>query len=385
MNIRNRWLVSSLSTLKLAYAALLLCVLMYPFHFSAPFAHVRNAADLRTSGVAFEKPGMLLSSTPAPALHAALINGRGLTVAVWFVSQSIEQKELSRIFTYSLDPWRRNFALGQNGPNLYIRIKLTDGSGHVDTLVMHAENVVRPGVRQLVALTYNYKTLRIFVDGKERAEMDLLGHFLDWDPSSYLAVGNEVTGARPWLGTVEAAAIFGATLSETDVATLYRTDPPLKSVLHANKLIAGFDFRLDAKDMGLAEIVASIPVPNFKRPKYISNESRLVYSFSRGADGTIHLAGNVSLWDLARNVILFVPFGIIVYAKLIEKRLAFGFILVLAMLIGGIVSAGFEGLQIFIAERSSSIFDVATNAAGALLGASMAPLCRLRRILTMWR
>jgi hypothetical protein len=74
---------------------------MYPFHFSAPFAYVRNAADVRTSGVAFEKPGMLLSSAPAPALHATLVNGSELTVAVWFVSQSIKQRELSRIFTYS--------------------------------------------------------------------------------------------------------------------------------------------------------------------------------------------------------------------------------------------------------------------------------------------
>ena len=383
MNIRDRRLAQSLTILKLTYATLLLCVLLYPFHFSAPFSHVDNAAVLRTSGVAFEKPGILLSLAPAPELHATLIKGSGLTVAVWFISQSIAQTDLSRIFTYSLDPWRQNFALGQDGPNLYIRLKLTDGSRHVDTLVVYAENVIRPGVRQLVALTYDYKTLRIFVDGKERAAMDRLGHFLDWDPSSYLAVGNEVTGARPWLGTIEAAAIFGAALSDTDLATLYWTNLALKSVLHANKLIAAFDFRIDANKKEIAEIVASIPVPNFERPIYISNESRLVYSFSRGADGTIQLTGDLSLWDLVRNIILFIPFGVFVYAQLIEKHLALSFIVVIAMLLGGIVSAGFEGLQIFIAERSSSIFDVATNAVGASLGAAMAHLCRLSRVLTM--
>jgi VanZ family protein len=241
---------------------------------------------------------------------------------------------------------------------------------------MHADNVVRPGAKQLVALTYDFKTLRLFVDGKERAAMDRPGNFLDWDPLSYLSVGNEVTGARPWLGTVEAAAIFDAALSETDMATLYRTDLNLKSIFYAKNLVAGFDFRIDANDKGMAEIVAPIPVPNFKRPAYISNESRLAYSFYRGADGTIQLTGYISLWDLVRNVILFIPLGVFVHAQLIKKGLALGRIVLVALLIGGIVSAGFEGLQILIAERTSSIFDVASNATGALLGAAMARLYR---------
>jgi VanZ family protein len=347
-------------------------ILLYPFHFSSPFAYVDNAADIRTNGATFELPGMLLSTAPAPALHATLTKGSGLTVAVWFSSQSFDQKELSRIFTYSLDPWRRNFALGQNGPNLYIRIKLTRGGRHADTLLVQAENVIRPGARQLVVMTYDFKTLRIFVDGKERAAVDRPGHFLDWDPLSYLAVGNEVTGARPWLGTVEAAVIFRAALSETDVAMLFQTDLRLKSVLHADKLVARFNFRTDANDKGMADIVVPIPLPMFERPSYIASESRLAYSFIRGADGSIHLTGILSLWDLIRNVILFIPLGVFVYAKLAARKAsAAGRGLIVAMVIGGVVSAGFEGLQILIAERTSSIFDVAANSAGALIGAVM--------------
>lgn len=378
MQICHRWLVRPPSILMVAYAALLTCVLIYPFHFSSPFANVDNAADINATGVTFGKSGMLLSTAPAPTLHATLTSGSGLTVAVWFISQSIEQRELSRIFTYSLDPWRRNFALGQNGPNLYIRIKLTKVGRHADTLLVQAENVVRPGERQFVALTYDFKTLRIFVDGKERAAVDRPGHFLDWDPLSYLAVGNEVTGARPWLGTVEAAAIFDAALPETDLATLFRKDLSLKSISNANKLIAEFDFRNDANGKGTAKVVAPISMPNFERPASIRNESRLAYSMFRGADGTIQLTGDVSLWDLVRNVILFIPFGVFVYARLNEKCLTPGWIVVVAMLIGGIVSAGFEGLQILIDERTSSIFDVAANSAGALIGATIMRHCSLR-------
>ena len=77
-----------------------------------------------------------------------------------------------------------------------------------------------------------------------------------------------------------------------------------------------------------------------------------------------------SAWDIIRNVILFVPFGLFVAASLKRTFRSTAAAVLMTILIGTLVSASFEGLQFFL-DRTSSIFDVATNLVGTACGSAL--------------
>jgi hypothetical protein len=59
---------------------------------------------------------------------------------------------------------------------------------------------------------------RIYVDGVERASGMVGGDFSNWDGGFRLALANELTGDRPWLGEFYLVAIFNRALSQAEVS-----------------------------------------------------------------------------------------------------------------------------------------------------------------------
>ncbi len=81
--------------------------------------------------------------------------------------------------------------------------------------------------------------------------------------------------------------------------------------------------------------------------------------------------------DVIVNVLLFVPLGLTIGAILLKRRSPIKSA-VIATLVGGLFSAFIEALQLFLPFRFSSIFDIASNMAGALLGFLLLWLARRR-------
>ncbi len=71
--------------------------------------------------------------------------------------------------------------------------------------------------------------------------------------------------------------------------------------------------------------------------------------------------------DVIVNILLFVPLGLTLGAFLLKKRSPIK-AAILTTVGGGLFSAVIEGLQMFLPFRFSSIFDIASNMAGSLLG-----------------
>jgi glycopeptide antibiotics resistance protein len=136
--------------------------------------------------------------------------------------------------------------------------------------------------------------------------------------------------------------------------------------------LVAFDFTrgLNATDNAIITSTLPHPIPPLVKPEFISTYSRAIFSFFRGADGRFRLVEETSAWDVVRNVILFVPFGLFVAASLRRTFRSTAATVLMTILIGTLVSAAFEGIQ-FFDERTSSIFDVATNMVGTACGSAL--------------
>ncbi len=82
--------------------------------------------------------------------------------------------------------------------------------------------------------------------------------------------------------------------------------------------------------------------------------------------------GRPSLTDLVGNVLLFIPFGFLMWLSLHQRgyRLAWP----LSILAGIVLSLSIEIAQLFIPERHSALHDVINNMLGTLIGASAATI-----------
>jgi hypothetical protein len=350
--------------------AMLLC----PFHHLALFPMVANTAEHHFDGLYFGTSGMLRSIAPPTDLYERLRSAKGLTLEIWLTSAAANQDK-ARIFSYSIDPWHRNFTLAQeeNGTlNVRLRTTRTDTNGINPDL--RIPGVLRPSASQHVVVTYDLDWQRIYIDGRETAVVAVPGgDFRNWDPACFLVFGNEATGARPWNGKIAFAAIYDKPLMADTVYAHYEAGwASQKSFADDDGPVFALKFveTLDGPDAeGTAPTLAIL---SFEEPKNISADSRLIFSLFEGADRRMRVSGDAPVLDIIGNIVLFIPFGLGLYWALDRKPSLRASALLTTVLLGVFLSAGFEAAQVFLPGRTSSIYDVIANTAGTLCGALMA-------------
>jgi hypothetical protein len=170
------------------------------------------------------------SSTVVASAGAAtkVIDGAGdsneLTIEVWVKPGDTSQDGPARIVTLSQDPYSRNFTLGQGlwgsqASDLYdVRLRTTTTSDNGTPSLTTPAGLLTTELTHVVYTCGASGVARIYVDGVERASGTVGGDFSNWDGGFRLALANELTGDRPWLGEFHLVAIFNRALSQAEVS-----------------------------------------------------------------------------------------------------------------------------------------------------------------------
>jgi hypothetical protein len=138
----------------------------------------------------------------------------------------VEQEGPARILTISENTSARNLTVGQEGGDLILRLNRSDSTtnGTPPFVVPNAFN--EPGARD-IRLTVQGRMLELWLDGALALRETLPERPLaQWDSALPLALGNEITLERPWLGEIDVARL--ATPSQTiDLLSPEVLDRPL--------------------------------------------------------------------------------------------------------------------------------------------------------------
>lgn len=171
-------------------------VFLYPFRWSPP-QRVENRAEKTPGGWRFVGPGLVRSRGPADFARGRFdLNLRIRTART-------RQYGPARIFTISKDASLRNFTLGQEGTDLILRAR-APGTSPNGTPQQHVSGVFRDDAWHTVHLAVYGDTVDLYVDGALRLRNAYDGPVTaTWDRSYRMALGNELTGRRPWLGEIE--------------------------------------------------------------------------------------------------------------------------------------------------------------------------------------
>lgn len=164
-----------------------------------------GATPLADGGIQFVSPGLARTELP-PAWLADAIRSNRLELSLFLHSAAPNQNGPARILTISPNPHRRDLMLGQEGSDLVLRLRTpgTSSNGTIDgkPVALVANVFKEPGwVR--VGVLIKPGELQIAVNDEIRVREVLSQTPLqDWNASFPMALGNELSGNRPWLGSI---------------------------------------------------------------------------------------------------------------------------------------------------------------------------------------
>lgn len=292
-----------------------------PFDWELP-AKVANGARPSPEGWDLPVAGIVVSDAPLAWLEAAR-EAEELELAVVVRPRLASQSGPARIVTISRDAHLRNLTLAQEDDDLVLRLRSeeTDLNGLRDgEPVARVADVFRAATWVAIDLQIRPGQLAIAVDGRQRLRAELPAAVLGtWDPSMSLALGNEMTCDRPWLGEIRKAVVRGP-----------------DRVARA----AGADgARVPATCWRVGYVPALVPFRLF-------------------------LPG-----DAVRNVLMYIPLGLLI-GLMAGARTRLAMVGGLLVILG--VSLTFEITQLFVASRFPAVDDTINNTIGGAVGLCLA-------------
>jgi hypothetical protein len=163
---------------------------------------------------------------------------------------------------------------------------------------------------QHIVFTYSSGQTRVYIDGERYAvKTDLSGNFRNWNPHCRIVIGNEVTGKRPWLGTIYYAAIYHTALNEEEITKAFNLGIPstanLKNVKRSKTAMVSYMFNekrggtVFDNSEGATSINLNIPkrIPPFP----FDMDKKAIWQ-------------EFSLINLVMNLSSFIPFGIFCFS-----------------------------------------------------------------------
>ena len=242
-----------------------------------------------------------------------------LIVGLSIQTSILQQFGPARIFTISRDLVHRNITVAQKGSDLVLRLRTiaTDLNGTPDHVI---KNVFITSEKINILIKISNRNLNIFVNGAKRLTTKLPQDALsNWDIDYKLALGNELTFNRPWVGKIYKAAISTTTRSIDYISN---------SKLHTPNIYTPTDKK---------QISLSI----FDHPGNVYNR----------------------LYDYVINFFSFFMFGGLL-RFFFDKKISYKHLITVCVFLSLSIEIG----QLFLETRNTAIHDFVLNSAGGIGG-----------------
>ncbi|NNM28573.1 MAG: DUF1592 domain-containing protein [Akkermansiaceae bacterium] len=202
-----------------------------------PGAVRRTAGTLQLHGNA-----VIRSDRPAAKVIAAVRRSGELTVEAWIQPANTTLDGPARIVTLSANSAERNFTLGQDGHKFDVRLRTTRTSTNGIPSLASPPRSLKAQLVHVIYTRGRDGMARLYLDGSPQSERKVAGDLRNWDASLRLAIGNELTGDRPWKGTCHLVAIYGRALTLQEVRGNHRAGPRASGATAASPGDAGARF-----------------------------------------------------------------------------------------------------------------------------------------------
>jgi len=178
-------------------------------------AKLDEEGNLEVTGGAF-----LAQGADAKLLNACKKSGQ-LSIEAVLMTHDARQVGPARIISFSADPYKRNFTLGQQDSRLVLRLR-TPSAGENGMRPETTLCPIRPGQFHHVLVSYRNGYLTCYLDGELVAESrSVRGNFSNWSPM-HLLFGDEYKDRRDWKGKLERVALHSRFIGPKEAAQRFQ-------------------------------------------------------------------------------------------------------------------------------------------------------------------
>jgi len=184
-----------------------------------------NIVWVNNGGVAINKNTIIRSELAANKIINACKSSNEITLEAWILPSEVEQYEPARILTISKDNYERGATLDQvqdygnkQHSFLYSTSLISENSEDNSLSKFTMQTNLKSTVNYHLVYTRDNAGHEKFYLNGELVEVGFSPYdFANWSDNYLLAIGNEITQNRPWLGTIYLAAIYNLALNPEQV------------------------------------------------------------------------------------------------------------------------------------------------------------------------
>ena len=171
---------------------------------------------------AFTGNTVIRSIESTKRLVDAVRRSGAITIEAWIRPDNLKQKGPARIVTLSKNSNERNATLGQEGDQIETRLRTTATSTNGIPAIRSESRSLSDRLTHVVYTRDRGGNARIYVNGRQRKQGKVSGTLGNWNDSFQLALANELSGDRPWLGELHLVAVYSRGLTAEEVALNFK-------------------------------------------------------------------------------------------------------------------------------------------------------------------
>jgi hypothetical protein len=186
--------------------------------------HIADPKAVRVSSGELEiLAGTLIrTEKPAARLIDSIAKSGAITIEAWIRPANPTQNGPARIVTLSRNSGERNFTMGQDGDRIEVRLRTTKTSTNGIPAVVSKSKSLGNDWTHVVYTFSRAGQARLYINGVLNIEQNVGGAVSNWDGGYQLALANELSRDRPWLGSYRLVAIYSRDLTTEEVGQNYR-------------------------------------------------------------------------------------------------------------------------------------------------------------------
>jgi glycopeptide antibiotics resistance protein len=346
-----------LSTFFVLLAAMLFAGL-YPFNFF-PLNRVRWIQD--EHGLYFEGAGIIYTEKnksiylkKAVSIELLLKERRG--------SKNWGPKEIFSFYDGAGSP---PLLVGQWDGHIFIYSRFEKNEGHQWYRLFRTKQRFPRGKAHLVTVTYDESEKAIYIDGqlsnRKNVEVNDRAHI---EFSEGFILGNSPRGKNGWWGEIKGLAVYNRILLPDEILkhSIKIFQKGVSSLAETPGCLALYPF--NEGEGNTVKSILSKPIP-FYIPVRLNALALTMLSLPY-KDMKFYGFNKI---DFQKNILFFVPFGILLTAIILKKYVACYFpTFLIVPLAGGILSFIIEYLQLFLPTRYTGMADIFGNILGSGFG-----------------
>lgn len=178
-----------------------------------------------SGGLAVNANVILQTTGRATKVVTACQNSNEISIEAWVKPDNTTQNGPARIVTLSVDPYNRNFTLAQEANQYIVRLRTTNTTINGFPELVSPPGSVTTNLSHILYTRNTTGTEKIYINSVAVVTGTRTGNFSNWDPGYRLALANELTNNRPWLGEYHLVAVYCRALTPAEVAQNYAAGP----------------------------------------------------------------------------------------------------------------------------------------------------------------